>query len=469
MIGRQQEARMTSPQSALPHRTRQYRGLLRRCGFLVPAIVFGAWRLAGAQEGPHGGDMAPFLVSIAAVLIAARIGGELVERCGQPAVLGELLVGVILGNLGLLGFELFDALKSDPFLPIAAEIGVILLLFQVGLECNLKELLSVGASAVSVAVLGVIAPVALGYAVSSAFLPADAAWYVHLFVGATLAATSVGITARVLRDIGRMDAPESRLILGAAVLDDILGLIVLAIVLGLVGTAGNGGALEIEVGPIFLIVGRAAGFLGGSLLFGRMVILPLMRLVRQARSQSAPAVLGVAYCFLMAALADYIGLADIVGAFAAGLVLSEEITRLFGEQRERYRIDAAIAPIGAVFVPVFFVHMGLRVDVASFASLDVLFFAGVLSVAAIVSKQACLLGVFKRGLNRWVVGVGMIPRGEVGLIFASIGHTVLVAGTPVLSDNTFSAIVAMVMLTTLVTPPLLKAAFAEPSAANGNS
>ena len=193
-----------------------------------------------------------------------------------------------------------------------------------------------------------------------------------------------------------------------------------------------------------------------------------MRIVRLARSPSAPAVLGVAYCFLMAALADYIGLADIVGAFAAGLVLSEEITRFFGEQRERYRIDAAIAPIGAIFVPVFFVHMGLRVDMASFASLDVLFFAGLLSVAAVVSKQACALGVFKPGLNRWAVGVGMIPRGEVGLIFASIGHTVLVAGAPVLSDNTFSAIVAMVMLTTLVTPPLLKAAFAEPSAANGN-
>ena len=457
---------MTSPQPAVPRRVRQYRGLLGRCAFLVPAILFGAWRLAGAQEGPHGGDMAPFLVAFAAILVAAKVGGELVERLGQPAVLGELLVGVILGNFGLFGFELFDALKSDPFLPIAAEIGVILLLFQVGLECNLKELLGVGASAVGVALMGVVAPVALGYAVSSAFLPGDVAWHVHLFVGATLAATSVGITARVLRDIGRMDAPESKVILAAAIVDDILGLIVLAIVLGLVGTAETGGALELAVGPVFLIVGQAVGFLAGSLLFGRLVITPLMRIVRLSRSPSAPAVLGVAYCFLMAALADYIGLADIVGAFAAGLVLSEEITRFFGEQRERYRIDAAIAPIGTIFVPVFFVYMGLHVDMASFASLDVLVFAGLLSVAAIVSKQACVLGVFKRGLNRWAVGVGMIPRGEVGLIFASIGHTVLVAGAPVLSDNTFSAIVAMVMVTTLVTPPLLKAAFAEPSAEN---
>ncbi|MCY4599485.1 MAG: cation:proton antiporter [Acidobacteria bacterium] len=407
-------------------------------------------------------------MSFAAILIAAKVAGELVERLGQPAVLGELLVGIVLGNLGVFGIDIFDALKSDPFLPIAAEIGVILLLFQVGLDCNLKELLRVGSSAVGVALLGVVAPVALGYAVSSAFLPADVAWYVHLFVGATLAATSVGITARVLRDIGRMDAPESKVILGAAVVDDILGLIVLAIILGLVGAADTGDALELAVGPVFLIVGQAVGFLAGSLLFGRLVITPLMRLVYLARSPSAPAVLGVAYCFLMAALADYVGLADIVGAFAAGLVLSEEITRFFGEQRERYRIDAAIAPIGTIFVPVFFVYMGLRVDMASFASLDVVVFAGLLSVAAVVSKQACVLGVFKRGLNRWAIGVGMIPRGEVGLIFASIGHTVLVAGTPVLSDNTFSAIVAIVMLTTLVTPPLLKAAFAEPSAANGN-
>ena len=459
-------ARAADDRAGVP--TRQYRGLLGHSAILVPAIVFGAWRLAAAQEGPHGGDMAPFLVSLAAILVTAKLGGELVERAGQPAVLGELLVGIVLGNLGLTGIELFEALKSEPFLPLAAEIGVILLLFQVGLTCDLDELLAVGGSAVAVALLGVVGPVVAGYAVSAVFLPADAAWYVHLFVGATLAATSVGITARVLRDLGKMDAPESQVILGAAIVDDILGLIVLAIVLGLVGSVAAGAAPDVSIAAVAAIVGRAAAFLAGSLLFGRVVILPVMRLVRRARSRSMPVVLSVAYCFLMAALADVVGLADIVGAFAAGLVVSDSIRRFFGPLEQRYRIDASIAPLGTIFVPVFFVHMGLRVDLLSFASSEVLIFAGLLSIAAVVSKQICALGVFKRGLNRWAVGVGMIPRGEVGLIFASIGHTVMVAGTPVLSDDTFSAIIAMVMLTTLATPPLLKAAFAERPAAGGN-
>ena len=165
----------------------------------------------------------------------------------------------------------------------------------------------------------------------------------------------------------------------------------------------------------------------------------------------------------MAALAELVGLADIVGAFTAGLVVNDEIGRYFGEKKELYRIDASITPVSTIFVPVFFVYMGLRVDLAALASLEVIVFAVLLSIVAIASKQVCGLGVFKQGLNRWVVGIGMIPRGEVGLIFASIGHTVVVAGTPVLSDATFSAIIAMVMLTTLVTPPLLKTAFLKSS------
>ena len=404
--------------------------------------------------------MTPFLLAIAAILVAAKIGGELMERLNQPAVLGELLFGIVLGNIGLTGIEFFDALKTAPFLAIAAEIGVILLLFQVGLESNLDELLAVGASAVAVAVVGVVAPIALGYAVSVVFLPDGTAWYVHLFLGATLAATSVGITARVLKDLGIMDARESRIILGAAVMDDVLGLIVLAIVLGLVRAADAGGALDVSIVPILLIVVKAAGFLAGAVVIGRLVLVPVMRIVRMARSPSVPVVLAVAYCFLMAALAELVGLADIVGAFAAGLVVDDAIARFFGKKKDRYRIDGAIAPVSTIFVPVFFVYMGLRVDLSAFASLDVLLFAGVLSVAAIASKQVCSLAVLEKGINRWAVGMGMVPRGEVGLIFASVGATVLVAGTPVFSGETFAAIVAMVMVTTLATPPLLKAVFA---------
>ena len=442
-----------------PHRRQLCPGLRGRCSLFVLALVFGAWTAAGASEGgAAAGEITPFLLAIAAILVAAKVGGELVERLNQPAVLGELLFGIVLGNIGLLGFEAFDALTATPFLAIAAEIGVILLLFQVGLESNLDELLAVGASAVGVAVLGVVAPVALGYAVSALFMP-DAAWYVHLFLGASLAATSVGITARVLKDLGVADARESRVILGAAIVDDVLGLIVLAIVLGLVASADAGGTAAISVGPLLFIVAEAVGFLAGAVALGRLVLVPLMRVVRLARSPSVPPVLAVAYCFLMAALAELVGLADIVGAFAAGLVVDDAIARHFGKQKERYRIGGSIAPVSTIFVPVFFVYMGLQVDLRSFASPGVLLFAAVLSVAAIVSKQVCSLAVFEKGLNRWAVGLGMVPRGEVGLIFAGVGATAMVAGTPVFDAETFAAVVAMVMVTTLATPPLLRAAF----------
>lgn len=441
------------------HRRRLGRCLPDRCSLFVPAFVLGVWTAAGASDGGSAeGEMTPFLLAIAAILVAAKIGGELVERLNQPAVLGELLFGIVLGNIGLTGIEFFDALETAPFLAIAAEIGVILLLFQVGLESNLDELLAVGASAVGVAVLGVVAPVALGYAVSSLFMP-DAAWYVHLFLGASLAATSVGITARVLADLGVTGARESRVILGAAIVDDVLGLILLAVVLGFASAADAGGAAAIAVGPLLLVVAEAAGFLAGAAVLGRLVLVPLMRLVRLARSPTAPVVLAVAYCFLMAALAELAGLADIVGAFVAGLVVDDAIARHFGKQKERYRIGGAIAPVSTIFVPVFFVYMGLQVDLRSFASPGVLLFAAVLCVAAVAGKQVCSLAVLEKGLNRWAVGLGMVPRGEVGLIFAGVGATTLVAGAPVFDGGAFAAIVAMVMVTTLATPPLLRAAF----------
>lgn len=427
---------------------------------LSAVAALGWWLIAEISGGGHEEDATVFLLAISIILVAAKVGGEVFERFNQPPVLGELLCGVVLGNLSLAGIHLFDVLEEAPFLALAAEVGVILLLFEVGLETDLEELLAVGPSALAVASLGVVAPILLGTGASWAFFPEDAEWYVHLFVGATLCATSVGITARVLQDMGKTKSPESKVILGAAVVDDILGLIVLAFVLGLVESADSGTGTGVSLVPILLILVKAIGFLAGSLLMSRTVIVPLMGIVQRFQSKTIPLVLSVAYCFAMAALADLIGLADIVGAFVAGLVIDRAITLHFGEQAPTRRIDSAIRPIGAIFVPVFFVFMGLRVDLYSFAFAEVLVFAAVLTLVAIASKQVCSAGVLEKRVNRWAVGVGMIPRGEVGLIFAGVGSTVMVAGAPVFSPETFSAIVAMVMLTTLAAPPLLKAVLA---------
>ncbi|MBI1355329.1 MAG: cation:proton antiporter [Acidobacteria bacterium] len=426
------------------------------CVGVLLAPLFGA--AEGAEEA-SAHHVATFLFEIVAVLIAAKIGGELFERVKQPAVLGELVFGMVLGNLNLIGLTFMSGFKNDEFLSLAAEIGVILLLFEVGLESNIDELLAVGSSAMLVAVLGVIAPVILGYGVSMWFLP-EAAWYVHLFVGATLAATSVGITARVLKDMRKMDTKEARIILGAAVVDDVLGLIILAVVSGLVRSIDKGAAAGVDMMAVLMIVGKAIAFLAVAVIAGRALAGRVLHFGSRAKVGGVPVVLSVAYCFLMAGLAETIGLAAIVGAFAAGLVLDNAHYQGYQEMRTKH-IEELLAPISAIYVPVFFVLMGLRVDLSVFASIPVLEFAFWLSMAAILGKQVCALGVLEKGLNRIAIGVGMIPRGEVGLIFAGIGATLTVGGAAVFSSETFSAMVVMVMVTTLATPPLLKAMFAK--------
>ncbi len=428
------------------------------CLALIGAAI---WLASGqGHSAGHGGDITSFLLAFAVILLAAKTGGEIFERLKQPAVLGELVFGILLGNLGLLGIEV-EALRDIPFLAVAAEIGVILLLFQVGLECDLDDLVAVGPSAVTVAVIGVAAPLALGFAVSYAFMPEDATWHAHLFVGATLAATSVGITARVLKDLGLIERAESKLVLGAAVVDDILGLVILAFMLGLVRSADQGLPAGFSLMPIILIGVKAVGFLAGSILMSRTIIMPIISLVEHFKSKGGGIVLSVAYCFVMSALAELVGLANIVGAFAAGLVIDRAITKHFGGKEPLRRIEESAKPIGAIFVPVFFVYMGMRVDLALFAFPAVLVFAALLSVAAVVSKLICSLGVLDKRLNRIAIGVSMIPRGEVGLIFAGVGSSAMVSGQPLFSTETFSAVVAMVMLTTLITPPLIAKAFRD--------
>jgi Kef-type K+ transport system membrane component KefB len=393
------------------------------------------------------------------IILAAKIGGELLGRLGQPPVLGELLMGVVLGNLGLLGITALEPLRDSSLLRVLAEIGAILLLFEVGVESDLAQLLAVGWSSLAVATLGVIAPMVLGYIVSSQILP-QAGWLSHLFVGGTLTATSVGITARVLKDLGKANTKEARIILGAAVADDVIGLVVLAVVSGLVtaATVSSGTAGGISWTAVSWIVLKASLFLTLAVVVGRFW--SQRAFVYAARLKIAGALLAacICFCFVVAGIASLVGLAPIVGAFAAGVVLEEVHYQPFLKRGER-RVEELLFPLTTLIVPIFFVVMGFRVDLKSFASMTVLEFAALITFVAIVGKQICGLGVLEKGVDRLAIGVGMIPRGEVGLIFAGLGNSLILRGVPVLSATTYSALVLMIMLTTFITPPILKMVF----------
>jgi Kef-type K+ transport system membrane component KefB len=395
--------------------------------------------------------VAAVVLALAVILAAAKLGGGLAVRVGQPAVLGELVVGIALGNLDLFGITWFRGLAGDATIGVLAQIGVVILLFQVGLESTVREMMRVGVPSLLVAVLGVVTPFALGWGVGAWMLPHESV-YAHAFLGATLTATSVGITARVLADIGKSQTPEARVILGAAVIDDVLGLVILAVIGGVILGVDRGQPLSLaETG---LVVGKAALFLFGALGLGVVLSPHLFALASRLRGRGVLLATALVVCFSFSYAAAAIGLAAIVGAYAAGLVLEDVHFREFAQRGERHLKDL-IEPIASFLVPVFFVLMGLKVDLRAFARPDVLGLAALLIVAAIAGKQACALGAVGGGLDRLSIGIGMIPRGEVGLIFASIGTTLMVGGQAVVSPAVFSAVVVMVVVTTLVTPPAL--------------
>jgi Kef-type K+ transport system membrane component KefB len=331
-------------------------------------------------------------------------------------------------------------------------------LFEVGVESDLIQLLAVGLSSLVVATLGVIAPMILGYLVATQLIP-DAGWLSHLFVGGTLTATSVGITARVLKDLGKANTKEARIILGAAVADDVIGLVVLAVISGLttVATAGAGTGNIGWTSTLWIVV-KASVFLILAVVVGRFWSQRVFTYAARLQVSGALLALCICFCFALATLAALAGLAPIVGAFAAGVVLEEVHYQPFLERGER-KVQDLLFPLTTLVVPVFFVLMGLRVDLRSFSSIPVLSFAALITLVAIIGKQICGLGVLERGVDRIAIGVGMIPRGEVGLIFAGLGSTLMLQGRPVLSQTTFSALVLMIMLSTFITPPLLKAVF----------
>lgn len=400
----------------------------------------------------HGGDVALVILALAVILAAAKLGGDLAARIGQPAVLGELVAGVVIGNLDLLGISALEVLTSDASVEVLAQIGVLILLFEVGLESTVRDMIRVGGTSLAVAILGVAAPFALGWGVGALLLPEHSA-YVHAFLGATLTATSVGITARVLQDLGKSQSPEARIILGAAVIDDVLGLVILAVVGGVIQAANLGTTLS--YGAIGAVVLKAFVFLFGALALGLAVSPRLFGLASRLRGRGVLLTTALVFCFLLSYLASAIGLAPIVGAYAAGLILEDVHFQEFAKRGER-QLEELLQPVATILVPVFFVVMGARVELAAFARTDVLGLAALLTVAAIIGKQACSLGVWKRGLDRLSIGIGMVPRGEVGLIFASIGVGLAVAGERIVDEATYSAVVIMVIITTMATPPALK-------------
>jgi Kef-type K+ transport system membrane component KefB len=390
----------------------------------------------------------------------------------MPAVLGELIGGIVIGNLVLINpaWNFFEPLRAASIethwaaiVDGLARLGVIILLFEVGLESTVQGMLKVGFSSLLVAVLGVIAPFLLGFGVSWIFIPelppqlaasmpaGFSVHYIHLFIGCVLCATSVGITARVFQDIGRLHTKEAQIILGAAVIDDVLGLIILAVVSSVVSAAEIG--RSIQVGAIFRLIGISLLFLGGALTIGKLLIPKMMKLLAKLRTAGIMLISSLLLAFILSYLAGLAGLAAIVGAFAAGLLLEKVHFQGFREDIDIFHL---IKPVATFLVPIFFVLMGIQVRLESFANISVLGTAAGLTAAAIIGKQVCAYGAIGKGLNRASIGVGMIPRGEVGLIFASIGRNL-----NVVDDATFSAIVIMVIVTTLITPPLLKIAIAR--------
>jgi Na+:H+ antiporter len=374
-------------------------------------------------------DVTGVLLDILVVLVAAKVAAEIAERIGLPAVVLEILAGVIIGP------SVLDFVGNDETLRVLGELGVILLLLQVGMEMDLGELAAVGRASVSVAVVGVAVPMASGFLVMTAIGESS---NTALFLGAALAATSVGITARVFSDLRALASVEARTVLGAAVADDVLGLVILTVVVRIVSEG------TVSVLDVLGIVGVALAFLVVSAALGSRAAPALFHwLHANARSAGTLVAIALAFTLAFAELADAAQLAPIVGAFVAGLSLSRSSAR--------DRIARELGPVGHLFIPVFFLQIGIDAQVEKFVSPDVLGIAGLLLVVAVIGKLVASVGAVGAPGDKWLIGFGMLPRGEVGLIFATIG---LQEG--VLGRDLYAALLLVVLITTLMAPPLLK-------------
>ncbi|MBD1915473.1 cation:proton antiporter [Phormidium sp. FACHB-322] len=441
--------------------------------FLSTKSAFSPWLAEVSEAEVEPLVLASVLLSLVVVYLAAKIGGELCARVNLPAVLGELIGGVVVGVsamhlivfpegggevqsllMNLVGMttgqapsDLLRVFQGESeVISVLAELGVIVLLFEIGLESDLKELIRVGPQAAVVAVVGVVVPFAAGTAGLIAIFGIDT--IPAVFAGAALTATSIGITAKVLAEMQQLSSKEGQIIIGAAVLDDVLGIIVLAVVASLAKTG------EIEILNVAFLIAGAATFLVGSIFLGRLLSPYFVMVVNQMRTRGQVIISSLIFAFVLAYIAAAIQLEAILGAFAAGLILAET--------SKHKEIEEQISPIADMLVPIFFIVVGARTDISVLNPLNPenragLVIASFLVVVAILGKVITGFAIFGQpGINRLAVGVGMIPRGEVGLVFAGVG-----AASGVLTESLDAAIIVMVIFTTFVAPPLLRIVFKD--------
>lgn len=378
-------------------------------------------------------NIGKILFGLLMMFTAAKIMGEIFARIKQPAVIGEILAGIILGPFV---FGLINPANPEAFgiYKVLAEIGVIILLFTIGLQTRVDEIIKVGGTSLVVATLGVILPFFFGYLYT---LTTEHSTVEAMFIGAAMVATSVGITARVLSDLGILDSRVAKVILGAAIIDDILGLLVLAVVTGM----GKG---TISYVKIALITLEAAGFVAFIVIIGKRLVIRVAPRLNFIKSRNSAFILAIVFCLGLSAVASYIDLAAIVGAFMAGMVLAE--------LNIEFNFSLKFESLYDFLVPFFFVVMGSQVDLSVFTHFNLIGSALILTVFAILGKLiGCGLGAFRLGWkDASLIGVGMVPRGEVGMIVASLG-----LGMGVISTNLYSIVIFMVIVTTLLTPPVL--------------
>lgn len=478
-------------------------GYLLRFGLFAGLLLLLSWSAglwaadAGSlahDDSGHSDPIAPVILGVTGMLAFALVGRFVARRFGQPSVLGELIIGIIAGNLlyflgvdlvlilreGTAIFDIVELVVQDNMLELAvhrvmgggpgseelltvlkgpnaneliqiahvvdvfSRYGIIFLLFLAGLESSLSELSKSGAASGRVAIVGVVAPLLLGY-VSTTLIAPELQFNTKLFIAATLGATSVGITAAVLSELGRLRSTEAQVIMGAAVIDDILGLITLAIITGIVVEG------SIDLAGVTGIVFWTAVFLTSAFYLGPPILKYMIPLVRRLNLMEAKLFISFLFVMALAWLANLVGLATIIGAFAAGLILHDGYFEHWGkEHNTRQSIKDLVAPLETMWVPIFFVLIGIQVKLESFLHWEVLSLAVALTLVAIFGKLVCGL-VAGRNLNGLAIGVGMMPRGEVGLVFATLGKNL-----GVVSDQVFSALVLMVIVTAVIAPPLLK-------------